>query len=206
IGPSVCPGAHGIGVAADSSKAYVSCDQSDEYAIVTLTEPFDVVRIPVGPGAQQPPAVAIFEPYALAVSPADGTIWTSNIKSQDVRVFDPITNTIIGTPISMSGGAPFFATFTADGATLIVPVQGTNALVFIDTASRTVTDTVLLPTNPDPTKECRAPHATMILPGGAKALVACEGDHTQVGTVAVVDMAAKAVEKVIPVGVFPDDL
>jgi DNA-binding beta-propeller fold protein YncE len=202
----VCPTPHGIGIANDSSAAYVSCAQSDEIGIVGLAAPHEVTRVPIGATANDPSQPPAFEPYSLQVHPQDGTIWSSHLKTGDIRVLDPVSKQWMGTPIVV-GGVPFFGTFSADGALYFAAVQGSNSLVVIDTAMRKV-----LATLPMASEACYLPHSVLLLAGEKKALVVCEGDHTLPtigpGTVAVIDVqnpATPTLVKFITVGVFPDD-
>ena len=102
---------------------------SDELAAVTLTEPFEVARFAAVPGEPNP-ADPRFEPYAVALSPADGTLWVSGLDGV-LRIFDPATETWDETrgPVFMNGGAPFFLDFDSTGSTLLVPVQNINGSV-----------------------------------------------------------------------------
>ena len=197
----VCPAAHGIGITKDSKSAYVSCNVTDEIVKVGLGSSPTRQSFKVGAGANDSISSApTYAPYALTIDKQD-KIWVSNTMSRDVRVIDPGAAGAIkldGAPITLSG-APFFGQFTNDGETFMVPVQGQNQLVYIDRVSRD-TETQDLP------DACTAPHGVMALPGSDLALVACEGDHTAPGTVAVVNTTTKATDKVITVGVYPDDL
>jgi DNA-binding beta-propeller fold protein YncE len=102
----------------------------------------------------------------------------------------------------VTGGAPFFADFTADGSLLYVPHQGDNALAIIDPAvgGAPVQQVVL------PRTACDNPHGTIVTPDELHLLVVCEGNHTGPGTVAVLLRDPAAVETFFEVGVFPDDL
>ena len=86
---SVCPTAHGIAIAADSSEAYVTCLATDELAVVQLTEPYAVERFPVGACGRRPRAPTVHEPYAASLNPVDGSVWVSCLKSGEVRIFHP---------------------------------------------------------------------------------------------------------------------
>ncbi len=200
-----CPAMHGIAVSADSHEAYVTCWASDELAVVDLTDlttPFTFERFPVGPGLNDP-TMPSYGPYAAAVSPVDGSVWVSCLETGDVRVFDAATRTWDETrgPV-VTGGAPFFGDFTADGARLYVPHQGDNAIAVIDPAvgGAPVQQIAL------PGAACDKPHGLMITPDDAHLLVVCEGDHLGPGTVAVLMREPAAVQTFFEVGVFPDDL
>ena len=87
----LCPAPHGVAVSADSKLAYVACWGSDQLGIVDLdaktTELFQVGAAPIHPTSPTN------EPYAVSVSPSDGSVWVSNLKSGDLRVFEPETKT-----------------------------------------------------------------------------------------------------------------
>jgi DNA-binding beta-propeller fold protein YncE len=196
----ICPAAHGIAMSDDSTTAYVTCWGTDELAVVTLTEPFEVTRFAAVPGEPNP-ADPRFEPYAVALSPADGTLWVAGLDGV-LRIFDPATETWDETrgPVFMNGGAPFFPDFDSTGATLLVPVQNINGILKVDPATGNVTDTLTLAT-----EDCRAPHAVTILPDDQRAVVVCEGDHIGPGTVAVITLDPFELVTTHEVGVYPDD-
>src|SRR5262249_18797203 len=91
-------------------------------------------RVTVGP-TPGPLGFPAYNPYALTVSPKDGSVWVSNLQSGDVRVFDPSTMAMDGARTVFINGMAMFASFSLDGGTLYVPYQGSdpNALVAIDT-------------------------------------------------------------------------
>lgn len=198
---NVCAAAHGIAITPDSKSAYVTCNVTDEIVKVGLSPPYDLQHFKLGAGANEsvstPPNYA---PYAVTLDKT-GKAWVSNTMSRDVRVIDPGAAGAIkldGGPIALQG-APFFGAFSTDGDTFMVPVQGQNQLVYIDRVTRDVTTEDL----PD---ACTAPHGVLALPESDLALVVCEGDHKAPGSVAVVNTTTKATDKVITVGVYPDDL
>ncbi|HLU66494.1 MAG TPA: hypothetical protein VKZ63_09480 [Kofleriaceae bacterium] len=201
----VCPAGHGIAAAPDGSAAYLACWGSDELAIVSLDEPVTsdaaVERIPVGPGGGDPTS-PLFGPYAVTVSPDGGDVWVSNLEGTSLAVYDVAAGAFDpGRAVSTAGG-PLFASFSADGSRLYVPTQAPDALLTVDPATGDVLATLSF----DPA-DCRAPHGTLLLPGGDLALV-CEGDHIAPGTVVRIDLAgdAPAVAGSFEVGVYPDDL
>lgn len=200
----VCVTPHGIGVDPRRDVVWLACYGSDELAAVTLAPPWTVERFPVGPGVVNP-MQPTYGPYAVAVSPADGRVWVSCLSSRDLRVFDPETRTWDARGPVPLGGAPFFGDFLDDGARFVVPSQGDNALVFVDTA------TLAPSTMPLPDEACAplyGPHAAVLHPSGDKLIVVCEGDHTTPGSssVAVVDLrSAPSVTTYHRVGLFPDD-
>ena len=196
----VCPAGHGVAVSDDGREAYVACWGSDELAIVTLAT-LAVERFSVGPGEPNPLS-PVYEPYAVSVSPVDGAVWVSCVRTGDLRVFDPVRRAWDETrgPVRL-GGAPFFSAFTPDGATLLVPSQGNESVAFIEAATGAIVRTVALPE-----AACSRPHAVLVHPDGERAIVVCEGDHRAPGTVAVLaPLVAPSVQTFHEVGVYPDD-
>jgi DNA-binding beta-propeller fold protein YncE len=198
-----CPAPHGVMSSADSKKAFISCSASDELAVASLEAPFEMKRFAIGAMANDPSLPPVFEPYAVVVHPTEGTAWVSNLKTGDIRIFDPVTETWDARgPINV-GGLPFFSVFNADGSLLFVPVQAGNSFVVIDGATGEVKTTLMMAT-----EACYQPHAVILTPDEKRALVVCEGDHTAAGTVAVINLLnplTPVLEKFYTVGVFPDD-
>jgi DNA-binding beta-propeller fold protein YncE len=197
----VCPTAHGEGLSADGKTLYVSCAQSDELAIVDVTDPVKPVvqrRLPVGPtpGKLGMPS---YGPYALVVSPADGTVWISDNNSGDVRVYDPAKQAMDDTRTVGVGGVAMFASFTSDGKHLFVPHQGDDQVTRIEVATLATTNVPLPPNG------CRNAHAFVIAPDGINAVVVCEGDHVKIpGTIVYFTTTPFALTNSVEVGMFPD--
>ncbi|HEX6835145.1 MAG TPA: YncE family protein [Polyangia bacterium] len=197
----VCPTAHGEGLSADEQTLYVTCANSDELALVDVADkahPMVTTRLHVGPtpGTLDNPSYA---PYALAVSPADGTVWVSDNRSADVRVFDPGTMQMdAGKTVNVNGVA-MFASFSLDGKTIYVPHQGDDQMTAIDT------QTLATRTLPLPAQACLNAHAFVLGPDGINGVVVCEGDHVmRPGSVVFVNTAAFAVTGFVNVGMFSD--
>jgi YVTN family beta-propeller protein len=198
----VCPAPHGVAVSADSKTAYVACYASDEIGIVDLVS-HDVTRFHLG-DAPITPTTPTYQPYAVSISPSDGTVWASDLKSGDLRIFDPATGVADPRSPIVVNGSPFFGQFSRDGKYFYVAVQTSNTFVVVDTATGTVAATLPLAL----AEVCRSPHAVLLTPDEKNALVVCEGDHITNGTVAVISIVnptTPAVAKRIEVGVFPDD-
>ncbi len=196
----VCPTAHGEGLSADEHTLFVTCAQSDEVAVVdvsNLRAPTVKARVKVGPSAGmlgQP----TYGPYALSVSPSDGTVWISDNNSGDVRVFDPATMAVPGKSVNV-GGVAMFADFTSDGKTLYVPHQGDDVLTQIDTATLAVKHLPL------PKDACLNAHAFRFAPGDTTGVVVCEGDHLKrSGTIVFISLPAFVATAFVTVGIFPD--
>jgi len=203
----MCPASHGIGLAGDSTTAYVSCFLSDQIAVVTLAEPWDQVALfPVGPSPAPLGSNPAYGPYAVAVQEPTGMprrLWVSNTNSMDVRVFDAETQALVQTIVLPS--APFFGDFWRNF--FVVPAYGSATLHFIDVSTFEMTTMTLpQPTMADGRDGCKSPHAALVV-DDRRILVVCEGNHgTDPGTVLDIDPEPRATNAVIPVGVFPDDL
>jgi DNA-binding beta-propeller fold protein YncE len=198
----VCPTAHGEGLSADGNTLYVTCADSDQLAVVDVadkTHPGVITRVNVGP-TPGPLGTPSYAPYALSVSPSDGTVWISNNRSGDVRVFDPGAMQMDGTKTASLNGVAMFSAFTPDGRTLLVPHQGSgDVLHAIDTQSMTAK--VL----PLPTSACLNAHAFVLGPDGIHGIVVCEGDHkTRPGSIVWINIVAFAVDGFVNVGMFAD--
>jgi DNA-binding beta-propeller fold protein YncE len=197
---TLCPGAHGVKLSPDGSRAYVSCI-SDEIAVVDLVSPdHPVRRIPMA--ADAGPAIAPkYEPYALTLSPS-GDIWVSCRSRNELRVVSAQTLQVDPARIVAVTGAPMFGAFTADGRTLYVPTQIDDAIAVIDAATG-----VLQREIPVRSASCLNVHQLRITPDGRWGLVVCEGDHGSAGSLLVLDLASGGtVVQAAPVGRFPDSV
>jgi hypothetical protein len=196
----VCPSSHGMGLAADGSTLYLTCYDSDQLAVIDVRDrrhPAVKMIVNVGPtpGTLGTPN---YGPYALTVSPADGTVWISDDFS-DVRVFDPAKNAMDGARTVLVGGPARFASFALNGATIYLPYQGSDTLLAVDT---TTLKSRALPLPPD---SCLNAHAFVLAPGGTRGITICEGDHMKrPGSVVYVDLTAFAVIDAVTVGTYPD--
>jgi DNA-binding beta-propeller fold protein YncE len=145
------------------------------------------------------------EPYALTLSPTDGTLWVSSLKSRTVHHLDPETLTVVpGRSIFGLRGAPMFGAVSADGKTLYLPYQAVEAVAVIDTATSAVKGEIQL----SPVG-CLNVHQVELTPDGRHALAVCEGDHQGPGTLHVVDLQAGTVGEVVKtvtVGTYPDSV
>jgi len=197
---TVCPAPHGIAVSPDGRYAYLSCI-SDELARVTLDDPAAApLRLPVlaNPG---PATAPVCSPYALTIPPAGDSVWVSCLESGELLRYDVASGAMDpGSRILLPGGA-LFGTFTTDGANLFVPHQAPDGIAFIDANERRLLFDLQVER-----AACINPHATSLTDDQRKLLVVCEGDHSGPGSLLVVDVAGRTVEKSVPLGRFPDDL
>ncbi len=203
---SVCPTGHGMGLSPDGTKLYLTCTQSDQLAVLDVSNPSQpqiLAKMPVGP-APGPTGNPAYAPYALTVYPVDGTVWISDNNSGDVRAYDPMTMQMDPNRVVVVGGIAMFSDFTADEKYLLVPHQGDDRVTAIELA--TLHTTVL----PLPAQACLNAHALHVLPGPlVGAVIVCEGDHVmRPGTLAFIDLPPNfvgwAAHGYVEIGLFPD--
>lgn len=196
-----CPGMHGIAIAADSTRAYVSC-MSDELVVVDLEAGAVAARLPVVEDPGDATAPVCF-PYATTLSPDGGSVWVSCSSSGEVVRYDVASGEMDPAAVVRLNGPAMFGAFTADGATFVVPYQGDTSagLAFVDPSVPEVREVKLL--FPD---ICAAPHAVRFVDDERKMLLVCEGDHVGPGTLVVLDAATRDVLDHATLGRYPDDV
>ncbi|KFA87909.1 YncE family protein [Archangium violaceum] len=200
---SLCPAPHAVRLSPDEKRAYAACI-SDEVAVVRLDTPTPTVTPVKMPNAGTVLAPR-HEPYALTLSPTDGTLWVSSLKSRIVHYLDPESLTV-RPERSIYGlrGAPMFGVVTPDGKTLYLPYQAVDAVAVIDTATSTIQGEIHLSD-----AGCLNVHQVELTPDGRHALAVCEGDHRGPGTLHVLDLQAGevgTVVKTVQVGIYPDSV
>jgi DNA-binding beta-propeller fold protein YncE len=198
----LCPAAHGIAIAPDGLHAYATC-RSDELAIVDLVSPtHDVQRVPVlpTPGTATAPSCS---PYAATISPSGDSVWVSCFAPMrgEVRRYDVAAAQMDEGATIVLPGPAVFGGFTADGKTLYVPHQQPDGLAIIDATTASLTADVTLPA-----AACLAPHVVRLSDDETRLLLVCEGNHSDPGTLVVIDRATMTVERWVALGVYPDDL
>lgn len=197
----ICPTSHGEGLSADEKTLYAVCSQTDELAVVDVSDPAHpslTLKVAVGPSPGMP-GMPVYGPYTLTVDPADGTVWVSDNNSGDVRVFDPSKMAMDPNKVIPVGGIAMFGVFTSDGKTYYVPHQGDDQISVIDTATLAAT------TLPMPMGSCLNMHALKMAPDEKSMVLVCEGDHvTKPGTVVTISLEPLSVTGFVEVGLFPD--
>ena len=194
-----CIAPHGVALSRPSGDtAFVACYGEDALAVVDLTRPDSQPKlVSLGPGGG--PADPIFGPYAAVLSPDATTVAVSSTQSKDVRFFDvasgAFTSSVIRTP-----GAPYFAAWTADSRTVLVPTQSPDALVVADVSTGKIQTVRTFHED-----ECQLPHEAVWGDESSVYLV-CEGDHQNPSVVLVLDASTLDVVTSLPVGVYPDRL
>ena len=194
---AVCPAPHAVRLSPDERRAYIAC-WSDEVAIVDLVAPnYPVTRVKVATAAGTA-VTPRHQPYALTVSPTTGGVWVSSLASHSVQYLDPATLTMAPARSVFLSGSPMFETLTADGGTLYVPYQNSDALAVIDPATSAKRREI--PLGPS---GCVNVHQVELTPDERHGLVVCEGDHVGPGTLHVVDLVENKVVKTVQVGLYP---
>lgn len=169
-----CVAAHGMALSADDRTLYVACTGDDALGVVDLSASAAGVRlVPLTEGATPASGSPTFAPYSLALSPDGRRVWVGlSANSNRVLIaFDTARGAFDSSRIIRQfPGYPWFAGFSADGSTLVVPTQNQNAVVML---------------RPDPTPSvlrtvyfneatCVLPHQVSLGPDGLYYLV-CEG-------------------------------
>ncbi len=196
---TTCVAPHGAVLSKpDGAKAYVACYGEDVIAIVD-TEKGTVERVPVASGVMgfgNPQ----YGPYSASLSPSGDLAAFGNTVSKDVRFLDTATGQMLPARTLSMLGAPYFPAWSADGKTLVMPLQAPDAIVMIDIESKA--ELLYRSFTGD---ECKRPHVATRLDNGTYAL-ACEGDHKAAGKVIWLDPTTFATVRSTEVGVYPDAL
>jgi hypothetical protein len=210
----LCPAAHGITLSADGKTLYASC-MPDQIAILDLTRPDAEARRVMLSGATEKASCSGC-PYALGTAP-DGRIWAgmlglgNNARNGLVGLYDTQKDSF-DTVMSLRfcGGVLFPAFSKPDasgGYTAYLPEQGpcgdTIRIFQVAGPGEAPVESGRVDL---PATDCRAAHSIHLMEDARTAVVVCEGDHVNPGSVVWVDLMNKTVLGSAPVGVFPDDL
>ncbi len=198
----VCVTAHGAGLAADGKTIYLTCAHTDQLAVVDVADPAHpavVSRLPVGPNPSPFGSPPTYGPYALSISPGDGSVWISDNNSGDVRVYDPQTGAMDAKRTLFVGGIAMFSAFSQDGKTLFVPHQGDDKITLIDTSTLSKKELSL------PAQACLNVHLITLTPDQKGALVVCEGmPPKRLGSALSLSLDPLAVTGFVELQQFPD--
>lgn len=196
----MCAGGHGIAVAPDSSKAYVSC-MGDEVAVVDLIDDaHPVTRVPVIPEPGDALGPICF-PYGITMSPSGDAAYVSCFQTGQVRVLDTATNTIDESKSLQLNGGAMFGSFNADGTRAYLAHQNLDGVTIIDPIAGSVVR--VIPLTPD---VCFNAHVARLTEDEERIMVVCEGDHGAPGTFVVMNAESGIVERHVELGIFPDDI
>jgi YVTN family beta-propeller protein len=160
-----------------------------------VTNPIDgtvsLINVAAGATFSSPISVGMF-PSGIVASPDGKFVYVANTGSDTISVIQVGGGLAPGGPISV-GGAPFGITISPDGSRLYVTSINSGDLTMVDTASRTVVDSINI--------GCQ-PSGVVISPDASTLYVAsCLTD-----TVNVYDAATLAAGPEIPVGMFPNNV
>lgn len=142
---------------------------------------WSVTAIPVGKG-----------PEGFDLSPDGREVWAANSEEATVSVIDTAAKKVIQTIDAQINHANRLK-FTPDGRLVLISDTGSNALVIMDVASRSVRKRINVG---------KSPEGTLVQPDGTKAYVALSGDNA----VAVIDLKTLEVTGKIATGNDPDGL
>jgi YVTN family beta-propeller protein len=131
------PGVHGIAIAADLGRGYISAGKSNQVKVFDLSTRQTLAAIAVGS-----------KPDAIVYEPITHQVFAFNGHSNDASVIDTTTNKVVQT-IALGGGPEFART---DGAGMIfVNIEDKNELVALNAATRRQTARWPLPGCDGPT-------------------------------------------------------
>lgn len=208
----VCVAAHGLAISPDSNTVYMACYGDDALGVVSFaTTPPTVRLVPIRNALAMNPTSPTYGPYAVTAAPDGSTVWVScsppnpSAGNRGLLIaFDTRTNAFDTTRATTALiGTPFFGTYAPDGATMVVPLQGRDALARITTSA----PMRVLEQVPVNAAECTLPHQVAVGPDGRYYLV-CEGVHDRVrqerGTVLALSPDDLSTVGRYEVGVFPD--
>ncbi len=127
----------------------------------------------------------------VSISPDDRWVVTADQTKLRLVVIDTRSNEVAASiPLP---GLGYGTAFTSNGRWLLVALPSLRKVGFVDWGKRQVVATVDVP---------KAPQNVLIQPGDARAFVSCDSS----AQVAVIDLASRVVEKLIPVGPGADGL
>jgi DNA-binding beta-propeller fold protein YncE len=195
---STCVAPHGMVLSRpDGATAYVACYGEDVIAVVDIEGGAVTTRVPVGANAEgfgDP----VYGPYSLTLSPSGDRIAIGDTVSNDVRFLDTATLEMVEGAVLSTFGSPYFPAYYPDGAKLLVPTQGPDAVVVFDLATQA--EVAVRDFTGD---DCILPHVATVMKDGTFALV-CEGDHEAPGKVIWLDPDTLETVRSVTVGVYPD--
>lgn len=205
----LCVAAHGMAMAPDGSALYAACYGEDALAVVSLAGPRpEVTLVPVRDQLAANPTAPTYGPYSVTAAPDGRTVWVGCSAIGGSRglfiAFDTATRRFdTARALTTLPGSPMFGAYAPDGNSLVLPLQGRDAVVRITTAAplRVIDQRAL------PAEDCLLPHVVSRGPDGLYYLV-CEGRHDRLreepGTVLALHPDTLEVVARYGVGEFPD--
>ncbi len=208
----VCVAAHGMVISADGATVYMACYGDDALGVVNVaSDPPTVRLVPIRNEISSNPTSPTYGPYAVTPSPDRSTVWVScappapSAGNRGLLIaFDTARGAFDTTRATTSLiGTPYFGVYAPDGASMIVPLQGRDALARITTTA----PLRVLEQIPMTSADCTLPHQVNLGPDGLYYLV-CEGVHDRIrqepGAVLALSPSDLSIVARYPVGVFPD--
>lgn len=203
----VCVAAHGMAVAPDGRTVYLACYGDDALGVVSLDGPRPSVRLVYLTG--RAPASSVnptYGPYSLALSPDGRTVWMGCTNTGLLTAYDVTAGAFDAARTTRTlPGKPYFPGFSPDGAFMVVPTQGSDAVVRLSTTA--LRDAPLI--RSFSREECPLPHQVSLGPDGLFYLV-CEGLHysdptrNQFGSVLALRPDDLSTVRSFTVGYYPD--
>lgn len=175
----------GVLTGADGKTVYVASEVANIVHVIDTTTWESVADIVVGK-----------RPRRFALTPGGRELWVSNELNASVSIIDVASNKVIETVIFQPKGfrpedvTPVGITMTKGGKVAVVALGRANHVAFVDTASRTVQDYVLVGTRAWNTILSRD-NATLIVTNGLS------------DDISVINMAKRKVLKSVPAGRVP---
>ncbi len=178
--PTGQPESHMLAISHDGRRGYTANVASGTISVLDLEKRALLKTIHAAARVQR-----------ISVSPDDRWVVTADQTKLRLVVVDSTNNEVAGSiPLP---GLGYGTAFTTDGRWLLVALPSLRKVGFVDWDKRQVVATVEVP---------KAPQNVLIQPGDRRAFVSCDSS----GQVAVIDIAARVVEKLIPVGPGADGL
>jgi len=168
------PGVHGIAVAPELQRGFISNGKADTAAIFELGTLKVLGRVKTGAN-----------PDAILYDPATKRVFTFNGRSNDATVFDPMSAKVVGTIVL--GGKPEFAVTDGKGR-IYVNIEDTSEIVEIDSRELTVIKRTSL-------KPCKDPTGMAIDAGRHRVFSGCRSK-----VMAVLDTESDKVMAFVPIG------
>jgi YVTN family beta-propeller protein len=175
---------HMVAVSKDLKTMFTSNIGSDSLCDIEQTRngrDWNVTVIPVGKG-----------PEGFDISPDGKELWAAKSQDGTVSIIDTAAKKVVQTVDAQINHSNRLK-FTPDGKLALISDTGSNALVVMETASRSVRKRINVG---------KEPEGILVQPGGAKAYVAVSGDNA----VTVIDLKTLAVTGKIVTGSDPDGL
>lgn len=201
---------HGVQMTRSGREVWTTNEQSDNLAVIDIATRSVVDIIKVDPTVPDLPIGAPrFGPYQMVFSPDGRTAYVTCRYSNEVRVFDTASRTLI--KVIPVGTSPLILDITPDGRFVYVANRGTGAFPSRSVSVIRTGDHSELMKIQDVGVE---PHGVAVTKDGAFVYVACENvnspdsPHHPVeglknpGIVAVIDVGTNKVIKRIEVGAF----